>query len=452
MGCICKTNNFCIVPLKESNKNITIDKNNYYQNLDSKIIYNGPNEMKKKIFEYSMNNNNSLDRNINESPKTLDNKSLKESNKDSKISKSFNIELYPMNDTSFIDINNTIKKNYSFKTNLLVRIPNKSTPKNSIHGKKIITSILKLRNVAFESKLNAFDSLNSINQNIIFSILPDFNEQMFEIWIEKNEQIFFQFKENLKWGIKQKGLVEYNGYKNVIFNNNNLCCLLIRVGYEKKYNVIYDKTPYFSKFEGPLFLKMNISKNEVIENNYILDGELECEIFNVKKFSKCQILKKLDFPCSDIDINCFEILNLINIFKRTPNKFIKLFYPNENFDIQNLKGSNNLINNEVLKKISDEENILNKYENNKEYYNNLVKKIKSYSNGVQINGLKLIYFQISIDTNESIIIIKKLIEENKYYFIFDNEFKYIGISIKEFKKEYNFDNIKCYFLLSNLLI
>ena len=58
MGCICKTNNFCIVPLKESNKNITIDKNNYYQNLDSKIIYNGPNEMKKKIFKYSMKNNN----------------------------------------------------------------------------------------------------------------------------------------------------------------------------------------------------------------------------------------------------------------------------------------------------------------------------------------------------------------------------------------------------------
>ena len=275
---------------------------------------------------------------------------------------------------------------------------------------------------------------------------------MFEIWIEKNEQIFFQFKENLKWGIKQKGLVDYNGYKNEKFQNNNLCCLLMRVGYENKYNVIYDKTPYFSKFEGPLFLKMNISKSEVIEKNYFLDGELECEIFNVKKFSKCQILKKLDFPCSDIDINCFEILNLINIFKRTPNKFIKLFYPNENFDIQNIKESNNLIKNEVLQIISDEENTSFKYDNNKEYYNNLVKKIKSYSNGVQINGLKLIYFQISIDTNESIIIIKKLIEENKYYFIFDNEFKYIGISIKEFKKEYNFDNIKCYFLLSNLLI
>ena len=197
---------------------------------------------------------------------------------------------------------------------------------------------------------------------------------------------------------------------------------------------------------------MNISKSEVIEKNYFLDGELECEIFNVKKFSKCQILKKLDFPCSDIDINCFEILNLINIFKRTPNKFIKLFYPNENFDIQNIKESNNLIKNEVLQIISDEENTSFKYDNNKEYYNNLVKKIINYSNGVQINDLKLLYFQISIDSNESIIIIKKLIEENKYYFIFDNEFKYIGISIKEFEKGYNFDNIKCYFLLSNLLI
>ena len=451
MGCICKRNNFCIKPLKELNKNISIDNPYCYPNIDSKIIYNGPKQIKKKLSEYSIINISGDGK--NQPPNTLDNKKIKESNKESKISRSFNIELFPMNETSFYSgIENTIKKNQSFKTNLLIRIPNKSTPKNSVHKKKIITSIQKLRNVAFDSKQNGFDSLNSINQNIIFSISPNFNEEMFEIWIEKNEQIFFQFKENLKWGIKQKGLVDYNGYKNEKFQNNNLGCLLMRVGYENKYNVIYDKTPYYSKFEGPLFLKMNISKNEVIEKNYFLDGELECEIFNVKKFSKCQILKKLDFPCSDIDINCFEILNLINLFKRTPNKFIKLFYPNENFDIQNIKESHNLINNEVLKKISDEENILNKYDNNKEYYNNLVKKIINYSNGVQINDLKLLYFQISIDSNESIIIIKKLIEENKYYFIFDNEFKYIGISIKVFEKEYNFDNIKCYFLLSNILI
>ena len=69
--------------------------------------------------------------------KTLNNKIIKESNKDSKISKSFNIELYPMNDTSFNSgIENTIKKKQSFKTNLLIRIPNKSTPKNSVHKKK----------------------------------------------------------------------------------------------------------------------------------------------------------------------------------------------------------------------------------------------------------------------------------------------------------------------------
>ena len=451
MGCICKRNNFCIKPLKELNKNITIDNPYCHPNIDSKIIYNGPKQIKKKLSEYSIINNSGDGK--NEPPNTLNNKKIKESNKESKISRSFNIELFPMNETSFYSgIENTIKKNQSFKTNLLIRIPNKSTPKNSVHKKKIITSIQKLRNVAFESKLNGFDSLNVINQNIIFSISPNFNEEMFEIWIEKNEQIFFQFKENFKWGIKQKGLVDYNGYKNEKFQNNNLGCLLMRVGYENKYNVIYDKTPYYSKFEGPLFLKMNISKNEVIEKNYFLDGELECEIFNVKKFSKCQILKKLDFPCSDIDINCFEILNLINLFKRTPNKFIKLFYPNENFDIQNIKESHNLIKNEVLKRISDEENILNKYDNKKEYYKNLVKKIKSYSNGVEINALKILFFQLSIDSNESIIIIKKLIEENKYYFIFDNEFKYIGISIKVFEKEYNFDNIKCYFLLSNILI
>ena len=113
--------------------------------------------------------------------------------------------------------------------------------------------------------------------------------------------------------------------------------------------------------------------------------------------------------------------------------------------------NNHLKNNEILKKISEEENISNNklIQNN----NNIFEKIKNYlkEDKNKLN-IKLLNFQIITDSEDPINIIKSLIKEDKYTFIFDSEFKYIGISIKQFENGNNIDNIKCYFLISNILI
>ena len=113
----------------------------------------------------------------------------------------------------------------------------------------------------------------------------------------------------------------------------------------------------------------------------------------------------------------------------------------------------NLINDNILKKISDEENILvNQISSlDKNYENYIIEKIKNYS-GFADKNFQIKFFQIFTETKDSIVAIKKLIKENKYNFIFDTEFKYIGISVKEIQNGKNNDNVKFFFLISNILI
>ncbi len=451
MGCICTRNNVSIKALKKKEKSSSNINSPTFQksisNLNSKIKYKEPKKMKKKLSEYdiincSINNsengsakNEKINNNINK--------------KETHISNSFEI----VNKKNDENTEKTFKKK-NFKTNILLKIPRKPFRKLSerVNGSKISSSLQILKDIAFEPFNNGFESLNkNINHNIIFSIYPNFNEKMYEIWIEKDIQIFFQFKKDSKWGIRQKGLVNYNGYQE-IFNGFNFCCILMRVGNEQNYHEIQDKKPFIPIYEGPLFIKMNIDKMEIINNNYYLDGELECEIFNAKKFSKYQILKKLNFNCDIVD-DCFELLNLINLFRNSPKKFIEIFLPIEKMNnLKYVKLSNQLKNNEILKKICEEENISNDglIQNDN---NNIYEKIKDYLKEDKNNlNIKLLNFHIITDSEDPINIIKSLIKEDKYSFIFDNEFKYIGISIKQFENGNNFDNIKCYFLISNILI
>ena len=450
MGCICSRNNFSIKALKEKDKgNFNINSHTFQKsapNLNIKIKYKEPKKIKKKLSEYDIINRSIINSESDFSKIDKINNNL--INDGTNVLNSFDI----LNEKNDENKDKTFKKR-NFKTNILLRIPRQPIRKLSekINETKINSSLKLLKDIAFEPFHNGFESLNKkINHNIIFNIYPSFHEKMFEIWIEKDIQIFFQFKKNSKWGIRQKGLVNYYGYKEK-FNGFNLCCILMRVGKEKKYNEIKDKKPFISKYEGPLFIKMNIDKKEIINNNYYLDGELECEIFNAKKYSKYQILRKLQFNC-DIIYNCFELLNLINLFRNSPKKFIEIFFAIEKMDnLQYIQLNNHLKNNKILKKISEEENISNNklIQNNR----NIFEKIKNYlkDDKTKLN-IKLLNVQIITDNEDPINIIKSLIKEDKYTFIFDSEFKYIGISIKQFENRNNIDNIKCYFLISNILI
>ena len=362
------------------------------------------------------------------------------------VNNAFTIELKPLR-SHLSELNNENRK----KKQLL-----KSHSIN-LHGltKRVSSSMQMLKDIIFEPKENVFESLSKTipTQNILFNIKPTYYEIFFDIWIEKGVQIFFQIKKDCKWGVEEKGLIDYLGYENEKKHKFNFCCLLMRVGNEKKYNLVMNNSPYYSKFSGPLFLKMNISKKDIEQNNYHLIGELSCEVYNARKFSRFQIFKKLNFNCYD-DCNYYNVLNILNTFRIHPHNFINLFFATQkllNFNEKSVKS--NLIKSENLKKLCDIEIDKNDSDIENENENYLIEEIE------KIKGEKIIdpqnwiikKFILFSDNDEPINIIKNLIKANKYSFIFQPNLKYIGISIKE-KYTNNTNYIKCCFIASNLFI
>ena len=214
-----------------------------------------------------------------------------------------------------------------------------------------------------------------------------------------------------------------------------------------------NNTPYYSKFSGPLFLKMNISKIDIEKNDYHLIGELSCEVYNARKFSRYQIFKKLNFNCYD-DCNYYNILNILNIFRIHPHNFINLFFATQkllNFNEKSVKS--NLIKNENLKKLCDIETEKNFSDIENESEDNLIENLEKIK-GEKIKDKKQFIIKkliVFTDTEEPINIIKNLIKRSQYSFIFEPNLKYIGVSIKE-KYTNNKNNIICCFIVSNLFI
>ena len=379
-----------------------------------------------------------------------------------KLNNVFTIQLKPMRVSSshFSEYKSLDSKKKESNMNDKNNNKKKITKSRSIHFhelKRISTSMHMLKDIIFDPKDNVFDSLSKTipTQNIIFNIIPDYNEIFFDIWIEKDSQIFFQVKTESKWGIIEKGLINYLGYEDLKNHKFNLCCLLMRVGNEKKYNKVINNSPYYSKFSGPLFMKMNISKKIIEKNNYNLGGDLICEIYNARKFSRYQIFKKLNFEFDDTD--SFNIFNFINIFRKFPYNFINLFLATENLNNFNEIGINEFfIKDENLRKLCDIEiETKNNKNDNKNNNYNLIEKLEKIKGRVIQNKRSFLIQKIIINTDnfEPINIVKSLIMENKYKFIFESNLKYLGVSIKkEKKRNNNINNIKSCFIVSNLFI
>ena len=418
--------------INETNSISNIKFNNYIEK--KKSSENRTTRHKYTVSELDLINNKKIE-NIN---KNYEKKNL---------NNAFTIELKPMK-SHFSELNNVnnIKNTKLLKSN--------SSNFNGL-SKRISSSMHMLKDIIFEPKENIFDSLSKTipTQNILFNIKPTYYEIFFDIWIEKGVQIFFQIQKDCKWGIEEKGLIDYLGYENEKKHKFNFCCLLMRVGNEKKYNLVMNNTPYYSKFSGPLFLKMNISGIDIEKNDYHLIGELTCEIYNARKFSRYQIFKKLNFNCYD-DCNYYNILNILNIFRIHPHNFINLFFATQkllNFNEKSVKS--NLIKNENLKKLCDIETEKNFSDIENESEDNLIENLEKIK-GEKIKDKKQFIIKkliVFTDTEEPINIIKNLIKRSQYSFIFEPNLKYIGVSIKE-KYTNNKNNIICCFIVSNLFI
>ena len=478
MGCICSKSNIIIKPLSniESsvNSNIQmINKNIKSKNsMNDKIIpnsTNGSNRNKKKLNDFSLIENDNII-----TPNLTNNMEEKRKNKtrntlvDSKISSSYNIiELISMEKS----LNKTLLENKSFvKTYVPSSFKIKKINESKLGSDKKILSINSLikggspiinmyRRYGSENNETILNSINENKEKINLIFFSDFKEKMTEIWFNQGDKIKFTIKTNIKWGIKEKGNCDYKGYDE-LFNNCKLCCLLMRIGDDENYISIDCNEIYYAKKDGPLFLKMNVDLKYLKDNNYHLEGMLQIEISNAEKLNPYQIFSRCGF---DGDINEYEkneIVYTINIFKKNPKRFCKIFLNTINFNIDENKCSKNsfiindnlqqiskfILDNNIMEITKKEINLIK--DNINKDYSILVNLIENFSKEWLNNSIK--EFVFILDNLVPLDIIRKLIEDNKYInYIFDKEFKYIGVSLRE--DEYSHlskDYFKCSILIS----
>ena len=480
---MCTRSNIMIKPLSniESNNlsNISLEnrninpKNSKYDKIIPKST-NSSNQKKKFLNEYSLfGKNNITKQNLNENMN--DNTEEEKKNKDkntiieSRVSSSYNIiELISMErnslKTEFIENKNFVKTYIPSSFKIQKTNDTKIGCEKKIYS---INTLVKANSLSmniyrrYQTGINEsiLNNLNENNEKINLIFFSDFKEKMTEIWFNKGDKIKFIIKKNIKWGIKEKGNCDYKGYDE-LFNNCKLCCLLMRIGDDNNYIPIDCNEIYYAKKNGPLFLKMNIELKYLKKNNYHLEGMLQIEISNAEKLNPYQIFSRCGFEGDINEYEKNEIVYTINIFKKNPKRFCKIFLNNIIINIdENKISKNSFIINDNLQKISKfiiDNNIMNINEgqiilikNNINKNDSLLfKLIEKLSKEWHNNSIK--EFVFILENLVPLDIIRKLIEDKEYInYIFDNEYKYIGVSLREDEHSHHSkDYFKCSILIS----
>ena len=457
MGCACTRPKIAINPLGNnssySNKERLSSKNQYIDSTINAATYSHTLlSLKKGIKKPTLNEYDIIENKLSYIEE--DNKNNNEHKSDS--SSSYNIiELIPMERRSLFTKIEKIRNEKLGKT----CFPNKSKLSNNFPCKSITvtpkyinshsSSVLKQKNL-FEGDSNIITNKKQMAKNN-FDLYSNVNEQMINIWFDKGDEIKFIIS-NDNWGIKEKGLCNYKGYEEK-FNGFNLCCLLMRIGNENSYIPINNNVIY-SKNDGPLFLKMNVTQNYLNENNYNLEGYINFDIINGEKLSTYQIFNRFGFEGEFFDYQKNEIIFTLNIFRKNPKKFYSIFLPCDNLNLKySEEGINCIYYSEKLQKISDYivknentdiDNSINFVDLN---INNLDSNFIDYIDNSKINNCIIKKTLFIMDYNVPLDLIRKIIKENQEKYITDINLIYISISI------HNIDNIKnlfrCCILLSN---
>ena len=468
---MCLKSNVVIKPLSKKELN-NISNNNYNSNLiksknsineqlnpkSTNVTNLKKEKKKKKLNEYSIIDRDSLNNcNSNINNNLEDAKDYNE--EEEKLNSSYKI-------IELISMERSSHKTENISKHLIKTYVPSSFRLTKFHDNIGVINEKKLYTVNPHNNFHSFDlNQTTINNkgkekiNIIF--FSDFKEKMTEIWFNEGDEVKFMIKNNIKWGIREKGLCDYKGY-NVIFNKNNLCCLLMRIGDDKKYTSIDCNEVYYARKKGPLFLKMNIEQNYLMINNYHLEGMLQVEIINGEKLNPFQIFSRCGFEGNIHDFEKNEIVYTINLLRKFPQKFYNIFFTEFNInDFINVKKicKESLIISDKLQNISklflennfkeiteNEINIIKNNINNQDsYFENMLQKffIEKVNNSIKENIFEL-------DNLVPLDIIKKLCEENEYLkYIMDKDFKYIGVSFKEEDNSHiSKDYFKCSIIIS----
>ena len=464
MGCACQRQKIEINPIGffsrsycsgkdienpiDKNRESIINGQTYYQTLLSKKC-----GKKKTLNEYD----------IIENKLSYDEEEDKKNNFNRHSSSSYNIiELIPMEKRSLLTKIEKPKNEKLVKTYIMNKT--KKSPKakkiqsKSVSPIQVNSSLNKLRNF-FDDEQSLITEKNPIEKNS-FNLFPNYNERMIEIWFDKGDEIKFIIN-NDKWGIKQKGLCDYKGYKEK-YNNFNLCCLLMRIGDENNYNPVVSNITYYSQNKGPLFLKMNISEKYLRDNNYNLEGMIRIELLNGEKISPYQIFNRYGFEGDFFDYQKNDVLFTVNVFRKHPKKFYSIYLYGEKIDdcdFDKFKSLKSLIFCEKLQRICE---YIIKNQKNDNFddlivfhdidLNDIVLNVTNKFNIPQyiLNDCHFKLAKFKMDYNVPLDFIKKIIRDNQYKNLIMSKYNYIGICFDKYNKEKNL--VKCYILLSDYFL
>ena len=203
-------------------------------------------------------------------------------------------------------------------------------------------------------------------------------EELIPIWFEKETYVKFMTK--AKWRIDRKyNYTDSNGMPSS--QKFNYGAAVARIGSGPKFLLAPNDLTYYNKFEGPLYLRMNLPKNM----DFCPEGTMEVKVFDGKLLSIEEINSKIGWKEKNMNYSNKKSTDLENKLTTDINNLRMnpiLFY--ETFLKQN---TNTIWTEDFLKntKFNNDNNQISAFSTNDDLYNSLKKYIKLNFNSIKTN-------------------------------------------------------------------
>ena len=194
-------------------------------------------------------------------------------------------------------------------------------------------------------------------------------EEMVPIWFEKETYVKFMTK--ARWRIdKQYNYTDSNGMPST--QKFNYGAAIARIGSGPKFLLAPNEFTYYNKYEGPLYLRMNLPKNMDI----CPEGTMEVKVFDGKLLSIEEINSKIGWKEKNMNYSSKNSSDLenklttdINNLRMNPILFYETFLK---------KDSNTIWTEDFLinAKYNNDNNQISAFSTNDDLYNSLKKYIK----------------------------------------------------------------------------
>ena len=307
------------------------------------------NKEKRKTNNNKNNQNNEIN---NDYSNNINNNSLnKENNEIIKIENCNNIDYKDEDNNNYNNENNNI---INFENNNDNKLESKTSTTKSLNKKKLKKSTTKIKKEPFILKTinNGYSCINIIKINASLFL----KEYLIPIWFEKNTYI--KFKSEGKWRIDKKyNYTDSAGMPTSNTLNFNYGAAVAHIGIGPQFLIPPNESTYFTKNEGPLYLKINLPKKMKVAP----DGTMEISIYDGIYMPVEEIYKKMGWYENNKNYNIKaptelenNLVNTFNDLRMNPILFYEI----------NIKENQNIIwTEDYLKKKFNSK--LNKNYNNK---------------------------------------------------------------------------------------